>query len=140
MIDQITKKAVERYQCPGCVDGSDISCYEKGNALECKKHCAGTMGFPIMGRFFLGMPKGFNRLGACENTKIFIFRSLKESDWTYDKFNIFVWKYLDEHGNTIVRGISPRINSPWIHIFLEDCILKITQGASLSFGSFWSFA
>ena len=123
-MDKIVKEAVERYQCPGCVGESDTSCYEKGDNLACKKHCAGTFS-PFIGTFFLGMPKGFDRLGLCAEIKIHIFRSLKESDWNYDKFNVFVWKYLDEYGNTITRGLSPRINSPWIHIFLENCIKDI---------------
>lgn len=124
-MDKTIKDAIERYQCPGCVGGSDTSCYEKGDSLGCKNHCAGTMGFPVMGRFFLGLPTGFCRLGTCDSTKINIFRSLKESDWSYDKFNVFVWKYLDEYGNTITKGLSPRINFPWIHIFLENCIKDI---------------
>lgn len=45
--------------------------------------------------------------------------------WTYDKFNIPVWKHLNSNGHTIVRGIMPRINEIFIHIYLEDCIKKI---------------
>lgn len=125
------KKAVEEYQCPGCVCGSDISCYQKGEGVECFRHVAGTTLMPQIGRIFLGMPKGFNRLGLCEKFKITIFEEV-EDGWVFDKFNVPVWQYLDKHGNTLVRGICPRINWPFLHVFLGDvrseidCI-EITQ-------------
>ena len=91
--------------------------------MECDKHVVGTTILGL-GKIFLGMPKGFDRLGQCDNTKIYIFETLKDG-WVYDKFNIPVWKYKDELGHIIVRGISPRINTPFIHVFLEDCLSKI---------------
>jgi len=122
-IDINIKNAIEEYQCPGCVVGGDISCYEKGDSLECDKHVSGTTMIPI-GRIFLGMPKGFNRHGPVEGMSIDIFKTFSDG-WGYTKLNIPVWKYLDNNGNTLVRGISPRINAPFIHVFLEDCIDKI---------------
>ena len=122
-VQQIVINAVEEYQCPGCVCGSDITCYEKSDNLACEKHCVGTL-ISGVGKIFLGMPKGFNRLGFMDKTKIYIFEKLTDG-WGYDKFNIPVWKYLNEHNNTVVRGICPRTNYAWIHIFLENCIDKI---------------
>jgi len=119
------KKMIEIYQCPGCVCGSDISCYEKSDGLECEKHVAGTR-MSNVGRFFLGMPKGFCRLGACENTKISIFENFEDKPgWDYDKFNIPVWKHLDKYGNTLIRGLCPRTNYPFLHIFMGNCLDKI---------------
>lgn len=116
---------VEEYQCPGCVCGSDKSCYVSENdSMECTKHVAGTMAFPMVGTFLPGMPKGFNRIGSEDKLKINIFDKFSNG-WGYNKFNIPVWKHLDEHGNTLVRGLSPRVNNPFLHIFLEDCIDKI---------------
>lgn len=123
-IEEIIKKAVEEYQCPGCVGGSDIECYEKSEDFSCEKHVAGTMGFPQVGRIFLGMPKGFNRLGGSGKMKINIFHDLEES-WDYDMYNIPVWKYLDKHGNTLVRGLSPRTNWSFLHVILCDCVADI---------------
>lgn len=130
-MDEITRKAVETYQCPGCVCGNDISCYKKGYHLECGAHVIGTMELPPIGRFLLGMPRGFNRVGASDYLELYIFATKKEG-WLYDKYNRPVWKHLDEHNNTIVRGLSPRINCSWTHIFLEDCMdqincMEITQ-------------
>lgn len=120
------KKMVETYQCPGCVCGSDASCYKKGDGLECKAHVTGTQMMPCIGRIFLGLPKGFCQLGACENTKISIFFSFEDKPgWDYDKLNIPVWKHLDKNGNTLVRGLCPRINYPFLHIFMGDCREKI---------------
>jgi hypothetical protein len=119
-MDEIQKKFIETYQCPGCVCGSDVSCFEVGNQLECGKHVAGTR-ISGIGRVFLGMTKGFNLLGSADNLKITGFKRLKDG-WGFDKFNIPVWKFKDDHGNTIVRGLSPRINEPFLHIFMEDCI------------------
>lgn len=117
------KKAIEKYQCSGCVCGSDSSCYKKGFNLECDKHIAGTHVIPI-GKIFLGMPKGFNRLGASDNLTIQIFESFNEKKWTYDKWNVPVWKWAnDEH--TFVRGLCPRTNTPFLHIILEDCLSLI---------------
>lgn len=117
-------KFIEEYQCPGCARGSDKSCYVSENdMLECTKHAAGTT-TPGIGSFFLGMPTGFNRLGSKDKLKINIFAKLTDG-WGYSKFNVPVWKYLDEHGNTLVRGLCPRINNPFLHIFLENCIDKI---------------
>lgn len=120
------KNAIEKYQCPGCVCGSDIECFKpcEFSSLACGKHVAGTNIFPMVGRIILGMPIGFCRLGDL-NTKIQIYESYEKSDWQYDKFNIAVWKYLNELDHTLVRGMTPRTNKTFIHIFLENCIGRI---------------
>jgi hypothetical protein len=123
-MEEYVKKAIETYQCPGCVCGSDISCYIKGYYLECASHVAGTT-ISGIGRILLGMPTGFCRLGVCGKIELLMHRTKESSEYTYDMFNIPVWKYLDKHGNTLVRGLSPRINKPWIHIYLENCMNQI---------------
>ena len=120
------KLAIEKYQCSGCVVGGDISCFENNNwGLGCGKHHAGTMIFPGVGNIFLGMPKGFNRLGEYTKLKPTIYDTFESSDWKFDMWNIPVWKYLSKEGYTFVRGLMPRRNEPFIHIFLENCIDKI---------------
>jgi hypothetical protein len=118
------EQAVKEYQCAGCTNGSYEDCYKKGEyGVECCSHEPGTF-MAIVGTLFLGMPKGFNRLGQCKNTYINIFEKFDDG-WGYDKFNVPVWKHKDTHGNILVRGISPRTNTPFIHVFLEDCLDKI---------------
>ncbi len=124
ILDERVKKFVIEYQCSGCVVGSDAECYEKGENLECEKHVAGTTIFPVVGRIFLGLPKGFCRLGPYDDMKVQIVNSLDEAH-VFDFLNVPVWKYLDEHGNTLVRGLSPRVNVPFIRVFLEDCMDRI---------------
>jgi hypothetical protein len=121
------KNAVEEYQCPGCIVGCNASCYEKDKYSEsCKKHSAGTLVSGI-GKIFLGMPTGFNRLGVGFGNeiepKIRIFE--KYDEIFYDFFNVPVWKHLTENKHTLVRMISPRINITTVDIFLEDCMDKI---------------
>lgn len=123
MSQKITN-AIQEYQCPGCIIGQYPTCYEKGNDEACIKHIPGTFGFGI-GVFYLGMPKGFCRLGPFKDMKITIFKEFNDG-WGYnDIFNIPIWKYKDKLGNTLVRGLCPRTNFPWLHIFLTDCIKDI---------------
>ena len=123
------KNGVEEYQCPGCTSGRNISCYKKSeNSIACGEHRAGTA-ITFIGKIFLGMPIGFNRLGVelggGENMPIEIFESFEKRDWDYNKWNIPVWKHLNENGHTFVRGLSPRTNRPFLHIFLKDCMNRI---------------
>jgi len=122
-MNQKIKLAVEEYQCSGCVNGHNISCF-KGDkhSQACSKHVPGTMILGL-GTIFLGMPKGFDRQGPCKETTINIFETFNNEK--YDFLNIPVWKFKDKNGNTLVRGIRPRLSFPFIHIYLEDCMKKI---------------
>lgn len=122
-MDKKIENMIKTYQCPGCVGGPPLSCYKKGEGVDCGEHVAGT-NLSLIGRIFLGLPKGFCRLGPCEVTKISIFERV-EDGWGYGMFNVPVWKHLDKNGNTLVRGLCPRINYPWIHIFMGDQMTKI---------------
>jgi hypothetical protein len=119
---KIIKKAIEEYQCSGCMIGGDITCFKPTeNGCGCGKHSAGT-GIVSIGFIFLGMPKGFNRLGKFEDMILNIYETFDDH---YDKFNVPVWKYLSKDGHTFVRGLRPRKNEPFINIFLENCMDKI---------------
>lgn len=130
-MDSKFKLAIEDYQCSGCVSGSDISCFKNktDGSIGCGDHHSGTI--TSDGKIFLGMPKGFNRLGEYTRLSLNIYDTF-ESYGKYDMWNIPVWKHLSKAGHTFVRGIIPRKNEPFIHIFLENCIdqincLEITQ-------------
>ena len=125
-MDESAKAAVLEYQCPGCICGDNISCFVPSLEVDnvaCERHSAGTV-FMGVGSIFLGMPKGFNRVGPWKDMPIFIYQKFDDSK-RYDFLNIATWKYLDKNGNTIVRGLCPRVNQAFLHIFLEDCIEKI---------------
>lgn len=127
-----TSNVVEIYQCPGCINGYDINCGKFENYhenLACKAHAPGTIsqtGSNFI-TFFLGMPKGFNRIGPYKNLKIQIFENITHLNetWNYDKYNVPVWKYLNKKGHIFVRGLSPRINYPFLHIILSGMINEI---------------
>lgn len=91
------KKAIEQYQCSGCVSGCDTTCFQKNTngGIGCGKHLSGTI-FSGIGNIFLGLPKGFNRLGKYTSMKPSIFETFEsgQKEWEYDKWNIPTWKYL----------------------------------------------
>jgi hypothetical protein len=126
-MNENVKKSIEEYQCSGCTCGSNTSCFvARDYGCGCSKHSAGTFVMPMVGKVFLGMPKGFNRLGSFGEMKPYIFENFDNSGWgDYDTFNVPVWKYLSKEGHTFVRGLQPRKNEPFIHIFLENCMDKI---------------
>lgn len=131
------QEAVKIYRCPGCMYGPEpTNCdnynFTVGNG-DCINHCPATY-FSGRGKMLLGLPKGFNRLGPLTSVDKKVWQALtifkdaerfrKGYGW-YDKFNVPNWKYLDEHKNTIVRGLQPRLNTPFIHIFLGDYTAEI---------------
>lgn len=128
-LSQAVKDALESYQCAGCTCGSNISCYEKsgGSDISCGKHSAGTMVLGI-GWLQIGLPNGFNRVSKGQNKIVdfYMFETYddKEKHFSFDVFNIPVWKYL-HNGHTLIRGISPRTNTLFIQCILEDCMDKI---------------
>jgi len=126
-MEEKIKLAIQEYQCSGCISGGDITCFKpnySSGGIGCGEHLSGTI-ISNIGNIFLGMPKGFDRLGVFNKLKPNIYETFESSDWEYNMWNIAVWKYLSKDGHTFVRGIMPRKNEPFIHIFLENCLDKI---------------
>lgn len=111
-------EAIEEYQVPGAVGDFDKNTAVIDNGWV--GHVPATFVSGI-GLVFLGMPRGFMRLGPIEAKyfRLWIFETW-EACWAYDKYNVPCWKHLDEHGNTLVRGLSPRVNTPFLHVILGD--------------------
>jgi hypothetical protein len=113
-----TKEATEKYQCPGCTNGSDTQCgsYVASFRHEaCVKHRPDTW-VTNVGSIFLGLPNGFNRTGQYPDMQIEIHRSLDfDTETVFDRFNIPVWK-TKYQGDTLVRGLRPRLNEPFLVI------------------------
>ena len=125
-MEEKIKLAIKEYQCMGCTCGEYPECFKpdpKGG-VGCGKHITGTS-ISGVGHILLGLPNGFNRTGKYSDLNPVIFETYESSDWKFDKFNVPVWKHFNKDGHTIVRGIMPRRNEPFIHIFLEDCREKI---------------
>ena len=116
------KKFIEKYQCVGCMNGHNTSCFEKDSyGIGCGKHTTGTFVSGI-GGIFLGMPKGFNRKGFQDSLKIII--TGKVPPFKYDKFNVPVWKYQDKNC-ILVRGLHPRLNQGFLHVIINGDIKSI---------------
>ena len=129
---EIILEAILEYQVSGCVNDFDENDFkQEGVGIEWSDHVAGTL-ITGIGGIFLGMPKPFSRLGIRPNDpedilKINMFWDFNqlEDKWKYDKFNIPCWKYRNEKRHVFVRGLMPRLNKPFLHIILEDCLDKI---------------
>jgi hypothetical protein len=136
-IDPKIIDAVEEYQCPGCVGGGPkATCYlAPSDCLghACDSHVPGTTILPGGGRIFLGMPKGFNKIGPVDDVwygkrRPFIFKTLQEKNelWgEYDYYNVPAWKYRNKNGHTLIRVFMPRLNNGELHIILEDCMDRV---------------
>ena len=126
MIDNEQRAMVEKFQCTGCVRGSDINCdhfkLEDWDAgFWCSGHLAGII-LDGPGRVVFGLPKGFDRVGAImidvgkgRKRSTNIRFSLDPSELRYDKFNIAVWA-MEEDGYLFVRSICPRLNLTFVDI------------------------
>lgn len=125
-LSKSVKNAIENYQCAGCVNGPALTCYLKNNSfgLQCDQHAPGTIIMPIVGRVFMGLPTGFNRIGDSKNCTVHIFESFTEDQ--YNMYNVPVWKHLNKKGHTLVRVYVPRLNHSRVEIFLENCLDKIS--------------
>lgn len=128
MITKKQIKAIEQYQCAGCVVGGDLECYEHTDnyGIQCSAHVCGTMIMPTVGMLLLGMPTGFCRLGEGKQ-KVQIFKNYEHLNegWNYGIYNVPVWKHRTEEGHILVRGLSPRINKTFLHVIIEDCFDSI---------------
>lgn len=124
------RNMIEKFQCPGCVCGSDTSCpkfeYDGNYGGSCNGHVVGT----TMGLFThiaLGLPKGFCRTSICPDEKnthnkmvIRCWERGTSPEW--DKFNVPVWA-LFQDGYLFVRTYSPRIG---------DIAVDIVEGGTLA--------
>lgn len=125
-------KNVKDLQCCGCL----YSCSAKGEPdryekispinIACKNHTPATTRMPG-GKILLGFPNGFNIIGPFEKIELNIFNTFEDMQkaWAFDFFNIASWKHLDAADRVFVRGYCPRINKPFQHVILENCLDKI---------------
>jgi len=87
MNDQI-KEAVQDYQCPGCMKSSFDICFTENSVIGqgCSSHSPGTF-MALAGAIFLGLPKGFNRIGPCEGMIPIIFSKYTKAE-EFNMWNI----------------------------------------------------
>lgn len=118
---------IEKFQCPGCVCGSNTKCGSfrlseiPDGGFTCASHVPGTSMFPG-GKILLGLPKGFNKVG---DNKLEVWLYTKDKNFTFDHLNVPVWA-MQENGYTFIRVYSPRINKG---------IVVVQEGSKLPNGS-----
>lgn len=129
------KRMVEKFQCPGCVVGSDTTCgaFEPDTSYgnTCKGHVVGTTIMGV-GHIALGLPKGFNRTmrngsntGTENQMEIRLWAKGTAPVW--DKFNVAVWA-MEHKGHLFVRTVAPRIGRIGIDV-IEGGTLALTPHA-----------
>ena len=130
MNDDLTyEQMVEKFQCPGCVAGSDMECGAyKAGYHGCDGHVTGTHILGI-GCFALGLPKGFNRPGWLKgrhnnqmNIRLWVSPEEHGAECGWDKLNVPVWA-MEKDGFLFVRTYSPRIN---------ETNVDVVQGGTLA--------
>lgn len=132
-------EAITEYQCPGCVAGPEphtCPSFKLSMSTGCKGHAPGTMMLGV-GTLFLGMPRGFDRVGpsGTEYVNLDVCASAEEVvDLLKQKhpFSLAVWKHLDKHGNTLLRCYSPRTNVGWPVVILGDCMDKFPDAIEIT--------
>lgn len=122
------KTVVEKYQCCGCINCDEMSCFTKNTKIlkECSAHVAGTYVIPH-GKIYLGLPKGFNRFGVQENYDLNIFENFEDYTKYWGDPTLYdfpAWKHFDGEA-TLIKVFSPRINRFSLAIVLGDCISEI---------------
>ena len=110
---------IEKFQCPGCVCGSDTTCsYLKFDdttwGFRCEGHVIGTTIMGI-GHVALGLPKGFSRVNKNEQQVCKIRFHLNPDELIIDKFNIVVWA-MEKDGYFFMRTYSPRVDRSFVDV------------------------
>ncbi|MDD4972497.1 MAG: hypothetical protein PHT07_23955 [Paludibacter sp.] len=105
-----------------------MTCFRESMAggVGCGRHHAGTY-TPDDEVIYPNLPKYFNNLGPYEDMKPLIFEDIR--DWhkvnggygTHTE-HVSIWKTLTKDNHTIIRGMIPSRNEPFLHIFLQNCI------------------
>ena len=115
---------IERFQCPGCMVGSDTKCGSfkpsNGYGASCKGHVLGTAFGGFNNKIALGLPKGFNKPGVGDDPQMarswmYIRLWTKGAAPEWDHLNIPVWAMI-EGGYLFVRTYSPRLNAGYVDV------------------------
>ena len=91
------EEMIKKFLCPGCVSGEDcldiqlIKFNDEQTGFNCLNYCAGTRILGL-GKIFLSMPKGFNRVGNNPAVEVRLFLEGNKPIW--DNLNVPVWAAL----------------------------------------------
>lgn len=128
---------VMRFQCPGCVCGSDTGCGKykyDSQELRCVSHVLGTH-LGLGNIIALGLPVGFCKPGwEKDNTarsKMDIRLFLKGSAPDWDKLNVPVWA-MEKDGFLFVRTFAPRVNFSWVDVIEGGSLAMVPNAVDVS--------
>lgn len=131
------EQMVEKFQCPGCVCGSDLTCgkYHWDEAQnQCMGHVLGTMILGV-GSFALGLPKGFDKPGRTNRDELQNFMRIRlwptgeQPVWNH--LNVPVWA-LEQDGYLFVRTYAPRINTGWVDVIPGGTLTLVPQAINVA--------
>ena len=127
---------VEKFQCPGCVCGSDTKCGKfcwDAEWQRCVSHVLGTM-VGLGNSIALGMPKGFNKPGFnLSKDPMLAYSQMLIRLWpgpeiqTWDHLNVAVWA-MEQDGFLFVRTYCPRINVGYVDV-IQGGTLELVPNA-----------
>lgn len=132
------KELVERFQCPGCVAGSDTDCgvykYEPYE-LRCVNHVIGTQ-LGLGNHVAIGLPKGFNKPGFVSpgdgtRNKIDVRLWTRGTAPEWDHLNVPVWA-MEQDGFLFVRTFAPRVNMSWVDVIEGGTLDMVSTAINVS--------
>ncbi len=145
-LTDVQLKVIGEMQCPGCTCGCEpaIECEsfkpDDEYGFRCAGHSAGTMIMPGIGFIYLGLPKGFNRVGADRikgdnerSNNIRLWLSPDKPDWNH--LNVPVWA-MEKEGYLYVRTMCPRINMNFVDVVKGGVMLDIPAALTIDVGEF----
>jgi hypothetical protein len=140
-LNDVQKEMIQNFQCSGCMSGSDTNCgcfelreHDSNGSFYCHKQYAGTTFLPG-GKVYLGLPKGFNKVGDISNdvnnkrtTNIRLFENDSVVKQTYNFLNIPVWA-MQQDGYLFIRCYSPRVNISYVDVIKGGILQEICPKA-----------
>lgn len=118
---------VERFQCPGCIAGSDVKCGRfEWKDRHCNSHIAGTILLGC-GNIVLGLPKGFNKTGfyldrstgkleSANKIELYLYDKTEQDQAAFwNNCNVPVWA-MERDGYLFIRVYMPRINHSMLQV------------------------
>ena len=131
--NKIQLSMIKELQCSGCMCGvypgkCKVYELEEDNFFRCTGWVPGTI-MAGVGKIALGLPRGFNRIGAVDLKIMNYYFRLYESPEKrpeYDRFNIPVWamEYKADNGENylVIRCVSPRNNWHYVDVIKDGKI------------------
>lgn len=130
------REMIMNFQCPGCsadcVSCSNCDFDDLGNGMfRCSNHSAGTI-MGGVGKIALGLPKGFNKVGAVGNnltefsTNVRLVENPESTQYNF--FNMPIWA-MEEDGYLFVRCYCPRINFGYVDVIKGGTIEEVCPKA-----------